>query len=104
MDVLIASTFVPLSIPSPEVLIKDSVIRKAIGWCTDGSLSLTPCWIRRGCCHAALPLRNALAGIVPWAGIPSVLTTTSPIFDWVVGVAAFAFDFAIEVKHLEIAM
>ena len=41
--VLASRTFVPLSVPSPEVLIKDFVIRKAVGWCTDGSLSLTPC-------------------------------------------------------------
>ena len=104
MDVLASRTFVPLSIASPEFLIKDLVIRKAVGWRTDDSLSLTPCWIRRWCCHPALPLRNALAGIVPWAGIPSVLTTTSPIFDWVVCVATFAFVFALEVKHLEVPM
>ena len=96
LDVLVARTFEPLSIPSPEVLIKDFVIRKAVGWCTDGSLSLTPCWIRRWCCHPALPLRNALAGIVPWAGIPSVLTTASPIFDWVDCIATLAFVFALQ--------
>ena len=42
LDVLVARTFVPLSIPSPEVLIKDFVVRKAVGWRMDGSLSLTP--------------------------------------------------------------
>ena len=104
LDVFVARTFVPLSIPSPEVLIKDCVIRKAVGWRTDDSLSLTPCWIRRWCCHPAWPLRNAFAGIVPRASIPSVLTTTSPIFDWVDCIAALAFVFALEVKHLEVPM
>ena len=52
----------------------------------------------------ALLVSNALAGIVPWARVPAVLTATSPTLDRVAAMAAFASDFAFEIERLEIAI
>ena len=46
----------------------------------------------------ALLVSNALAGIVPWARVPAVLTATSPILDRVAALAAFTSDIAFEIK------
>ncbi len=52
----------------------------------------------------ALLVSHALAGIEPWAGVPAVLTATSPILDRVAAMAVFASYFAFEIELLGIAM